>query len=52
MTAIVVPALSRDPDAAAVVSGAVVVGFAKHEHRWLWVPARGRDDVRLDNAGS
>ena len=39
MTAIVVPALSRDPYAAAVVSGTVVTGFGYHERRWLWVPA-------------
>jgi hypothetical protein len=52
MTTIVVPALSRDPYAAAVVSGAVVAGFANHEHPGLWVPAQGRDDVWIDNAGS
>jgi hypothetical protein len=35
MTTIVVPALSRDPYAAAVVFGAVVAGFATHGRRWL-----------------
>jgi hypothetical protein len=46
MTTIVVPALSRDPYAAAVVFSAVVAGFATHGRRWLWVPAQGRDDEK------
>jgi len=50
MITIVVPALSRDPYAAAVVSGVVPTVFATHERRWLWVPAQGRDDVWKDNA--
>jgi hypothetical protein len=46
MTTIVVPALSRDPYAAAVMSGAVATGFGYHGSRWLWVPAQGRDDEK------
>jgi len=49
----VVPGLTRDPYAAAVVVGKKDNDYRANDcRRWLWVPAQGRDDTEYVAAQS